>query len=49
MVDPVSGGIRGEGKLTDGRFVDFIIKLEEDAEASVCEDSMRMIRVNVIV
>jgi hypothetical protein len=35
MVDPVSGGIRGEGKATDIIFVDFIIELEEDNEASV--------------
>ena len=49
MVNPVSGGIRGEGKATDGIFVDFIIEPEEDTEASVCKDSMRMIGENVIV
>jgi hypothetical protein len=49
MVDPVSGGIRGEGKAADGIIVDFIIELEEDTEASVCKDNMRMIGENVIV
>ncbi|KAF8501151.1 hypothetical protein F5888DRAFT_1632916 [Russula emetica] len=43
MIDPVSGGIQGEGKVTNGIFVDFIIELEEDTEASVCKDSMHMI------
>ena len=49
MIDPVSGGIRGEGKATDGIFVCSIIEPEEDTKASVCKDSMRMIGENVIV
>jgi len=49
MVDPVSGGIGGEGKVSYGISVDIIIQLEEDAEAGVCEDGMRRFGENVIV
>jgi len=49
MVDPVSGGIWGEGKVSYGISVDFVIQLEEDTEAGVCEDGMRRFRENVIV
>jgi hypothetical protein len=49
MVDPVSSGIRGEGKVTYGIFVDFVIKLEEDTKARVCKDGMRRFGENVIV
>jgi len=35
MVDPVPSGIRGEGRVSYGISVDFVIELEEDAEASV--------------
>jgi len=40
MIDPVSGGIRSEGKATYGISVDSVIELEEDAEASVCKGGM---------
>jgi hypothetical protein len=40
MIDPVSGGIRGEGYTTYGISVDFVIELEEDAEASMCKGGM---------
>ncbi len=49
MVDPVSRGIRQEGKVTCGISVDFVIKLEEDTEAGVCKDGMRGFREYVIV
>jgi hypothetical protein len=35
MIDPVSGGIRGEGKVSNGIPFGFVIEMEEDAEASV--------------
>ena len=41
MVDPVSGSIQGKGKATNGISVDFVIQLEEDAEAGACKDGMR--------
>jgi hypothetical protein len=49
MVDPVSCGIRGEGKVRYGIFVDFVIELEEDTEAGVRKDRMRGFGRNVIV
>jgi hypothetical protein len=49
MVDPVPRGIRGEGKVTYGGSVHFVIELEEDAEARVCKDGMRRFGENVIV
>jgi hypothetical protein len=49
MVDPVSSGIRGEGKAVYGISVDFVIKLEEDSKAGVCKDRMRRFEDNVIV
>jgi hypothetical protein len=49
MVDPVSSGIRGEGKVTYGSSVDFVIELEEDTEASVCKDGMGRFEEDVIV
>src|SRR6266446_5244475 len=38
MVHPVSGGIVGEGKVSYGISVDLVIELEEDTEASMCDD-----------
>ena len=49
MVDPVSGGIRGEGKVAYGISVDFVIESEENAEASVGKDDMCRFGENVIV
>jgi hypothetical protein len=49
MVYPVPGGVGGEGKVTDGISVDFVIELEEDAEACLCEDGMRRFWEDVIV
>ena len=40
MVDPMSGGIRCEGEVIYGISVDFVIELEENAEAGVCKDGM---------
>jgi hypothetical protein len=48
MVDPVSGGIHGKGKATYSISVDFVIELEEDAEAGVCKDGMRRFGENMI-
>jgi hypothetical protein len=48
MIDPVSGGIWGKGKATHGISVDFVIELEEDAEAGVCKDGMRSFGENMI-
>jgi hypothetical protein len=49
MVDPVSSGIQGEGKVTYSISVHFVIELEEDTEASVCEGGMGKFGENVIV
>jgi hypothetical protein len=49
MIDPVPSGIRGEGKVSYGISVDFIIEVEEDTEASVCKDGMCGFGENVIV
>jgi hypothetical protein len=49
MVDPVSSGVRGEGEMIYGISVDFVIELEKDAEASLCEGRMRGFGENVIV
>jgi hypothetical protein len=49
MVDPIPRGIRGERKVTYGISFDFVIQLEEDAEASMCKDGMRRFGENVIV
>jgi hypothetical protein len=48
MIDPVSGGIRSEGKANYGVSVDFVIELEEDAETSVCKGGMGRFRGGVI-
>src|SRR5229473_6749143 len=49
MVHPVSSGIRRKGKVAHGISVDFVIELEEDAEAGVCKNGMRRFGENVIV
>jgi hypothetical protein len=48
MIDPVPSGIAGEGKVTYGISVDFVIELEENSEASTCKDAMRWFGENVI-
>jgi hypothetical protein len=48
MVDPVSCGIRGEGKVRYGIFVDFVVELEEDTEVSVGKENMGRFGENVI-
>jgi hypothetical protein len=47
MVGPVSGGIRGEGKVSNGISLGFVIELEEDAEASVRKEGVRRFGENV--
>jgi hypothetical protein len=49
MVDPVPRGIQSKGKVTYGIPVDFVIELEEDAQASTCKDGMCRFGENVIV
>jgi hypothetical protein len=49
MIDPVPSGIRGEGKGAYGIPVDFVVEMEEDAQASVCKDGMCGFGENVIV
>jgi hypothetical protein len=48
MIYPVPGGIRSEGKASYGISVNFVIELEEDAEASVCKGGMGRFREDVI-
>jgi hypothetical protein len=49
MDDPVSGGIWGEGKVSNRISIDSVVKLEEDAEASVRKGGMCRFGENVIV
>jgi hypothetical protein len=49
MIDPVPSGIRGEGKVSYGISIDFVVEVEDDAEASVCKDGMCGFGENVIV
>jgi len=49
MVDPVSGRIPGEGKVTYGISVKFVVELEKDTETGVCKDGMRRSEGNVVV
>jgi hypothetical protein len=48
MVDPVPSGIRGEGRVSYGISLDFVIELVEGAEASVRKESMRRFGENMI-
>jgi hypothetical protein len=47
MIDPVPSGIRGEGKVSYGISVNFVVETE-DAEASVCKDGICGFGENVI-
>jgi len=49
MIDPVPGGIRGEGKVSNGIPVDFVVEGEEDAEANACKGGVCGFGENVIV
>ena len=49
MIDPVLGGIRGEGEVSYGISVDFVVEVEEDAEANVGKDGMCGFGENVII
>jgi hypothetical protein len=49
MIDPVPSGIRGEGKVSYGIPADFVVEVEEDTEAGVCECRMRRFWESVIV
>jgi len=48
MIDPVPSGIRGDGIVTYGISLEFVIELEEDTEASTCKECMRRFGENVI-
>jgi hypothetical protein len=37
VIDPVSSGIQGEGKVIYAISVDFVVESEEDTEASMCK------------
>jgi hypothetical protein len=49
VVDPVSGRIRGEGKVTYGISVDFVVELKKDTETGLRKDGMRRFEGDVIV
>jgi hypothetical protein len=49
MVDPVLRGVRDEGKVTYVIFVDFVIELKENTEASARKNGMCRFGENVIV
>jgi hypothetical protein len=49
MVDPVPSSVRCERKVSYVIFVDFVIELEEDTEASMCKDGMRRSGEDVII
>jgi len=49
MIHPVPSSIWGEGKAGYRISVDFVVEVEEDAEASVRKDSMCRFGENVIV
>ena len=49
MIHPVLSSIRGEGEPGYRISVDFVIEVEEDAQASVCKDGMGGFGENVIV
>jgi len=40
MIDPILSRIQREREATYGISVDFVIELEKDAEAGMCEDGM---------
>jgi hypothetical protein len=48
MIDPVPSGIPGDGEVTYGISLEFVIELEEDSEASPCKEGMRRFGENVI-
>jgi hypothetical protein len=49
MIDPVPSGIRGEGRVSYDLSVDFVVEVEDDAEANVCKAGMCRFGENVIV
>jgi len=49
MINPVPSGIRSEGNASYVVSVDFVVEVEEDAQASVCKNGMRRFGENVIV
>ena len=40
MIDPVLSGVWSEWEMVYGIFVDFVIEVEKNTEAGVCEDGM---------
>ncbi len=49
MIDPVPSGIQGEGKVSNGVSVDFVVEGEEDAEANACKGGVCGFGENMIV
>ena len=49
MINPVSSGIRCQRKVAYGKFVNFVIEMEEDAEAGMGKDGVRSYGLDVIV
>ena len=49
MTDPVPSSIWGKGKVSYVVFVNFVVEVEENTEASVCKDGMCRFGENVIV
>jgi hypothetical protein len=49
MIDPVPSGIWGEGRVSYRLSVEFVVEVEEDAEANVCKAGMCRFGENVIV
>jgi len=48
MIDPILSGIPCEGKVRYGVSIDFVIELNEDAEACMCKERMCRFGENVI-
>jgi hypothetical protein len=48
MVDPVSSGIQGEGKVMHGISIDCVIESQKDTEASMYKKRMCRFGKNVI-
>jgi hypothetical protein len=48
MIHPVSSSIWREGKVSYAVSVDFVVEMEEDAEANVCKGGMCRFGENVI-
>ena len=48
MIDSVPNGIQGDGKAKYLMSVDFVVEVEEEPEASACEEGLCGFKENVI-